>query len=377
MITSFITNAQQLSLEAEIKNKLNFEKKKIASESFESVGVFDVNNDEIPDLVSGSYWYEGPNYIDRHFIGDFKRHGEYYDDFSTLPLDVNGDGFTDYITGGWFDQRLVWRENPGNNDTWPEHLIGKAGNIEAIRLWDIDGDGTPEIVPNTPNDSLAICRLKKHSTEKETTFFDIFKIFGKHDHGLGFGDVNGDGKGDFILRNGWLEAPERPFEEEWVFHPVFDLGKASIPILVVDVNDDGLNDIISGQGHDYGLDWYGQESKNGEINWVKHQIDPNNSQFHTMEWADLDGDGKNGLVTGKRYRAHNGKDPGSNDPYGIYYYEFNGQEFVKQTIDYGVFGKSKGTGIHFMIFDLNQSGLKDIVVAGKDGLYIYYNRNNN
>src|ERR1700732_912172 len=66
---------------------LKFIKRQIASESFESVDVFDVNNDKIPDIVSGAFWYEGPGYIKRHYIGPGKQFGEYWDDFSTIPLD--------------------------------------------------------------------------------------------------------------------------------------------------------------------------------------------------------------------------------------------------------------------------------------------------
>ncbi|WP_273565436.1 FG-GAP repeat domain-containing protein [Maribacter halichondriae] len=367
--------SQEVSVDSKINPPLQFEKKKIASESFESVGVLDVNGDKIPDLISGSYWYEGPDYLERHFITDFKRYDQYYDDFSTLPLDVNGDGLMDYITGGWFAKRLVWMENPGDNNAWTEHLIADAGNIEATRIWDIDGDGISEIVPNTPNDSLIVYRLKKDAQGKNIGEFEAFPITGKHDHGLGFGDVNGDGRGDLITSKGWLEAPEKPFEGKWLFHSDFDFDKASIPIIVVDVNKDGRNDIIVGQAHDYGLHWYEQkQDKKGILSWAKHDIDPYNSQFHTMQWADLDGDGNNELITGKRYRAHSGNDPGSNDPYGLYYYKFNGENFVKQIIDYGVFGSGKGTGIHFVVTDLNASGLSDIVVAGKDGLYIYFNR---
>ena len=75
----------------------------------------DVNNDGIPDIVSGSFWYQGPEFRDRYFIKDQQRFGEYYDDFSTIPMDVNGDGRMDVITGGWFGKNLRWRENPGNN----------------------------------------------------------------------------------------------------------------------------------------------------------------------------------------------------------------------------------------------------------------------
>jgi len=358
-------------------SSLKFIKKQIASESYESAEVFDVNNDKIPDIVSGSYWYEGPAYFKRHFINAGKQFGEYWDDFSTIPIDINGDGRLDFVTGGWFRKILVWQENPGNDNEWKEHVIAETGNVETTRAWDIDGDGVPEIVPNTPNDPLVIYRLKRDSQGKGAATFDLIKIRNdKQGHGLGFGDINGDGRGDFILNNGWLEAPVNPYKNPWTFHPGLNLGTSSIPIIVADVNKDGLNDLIVGQAHDYGLDWYEQKKdKNSKkISWVKHAIDPYNSQFHAMQWIDIDGDGKEELVTGKRYRAHNGNDPGESDPLGIYYYKWNGDSFTKQIVSYGPLGEGKGLGIYFSVTDLTGSGRKDIIVAGKDGLYIFYNK---
>ncbi len=357
---------------------IRFEKKKIASESYESVGVFDVNNDKVPDIVSGGFWYEGPEYYIRHAIGAAKRFGEYYDDFSTIPLDVNGDGHTDFITGGWFGGQLVWKENPADESEWKEHLIAEVGNIESTRSWDIDGDGIVEIIPNTPNDSLKIFRLVLDKNGKGTGKFEYKAIFGKPGHGIGFGDINDDGMGDLIIPTGWLEAPEKPFEEPWNFHPEFNLGTASVPVLVADVNQDGMNDLIVGQGHDYGLHWYEQKPTSDKSKkWLKHDIDPFNSQYHSMEWADLDGDGTHELITGKRYRAHNGKDPGGNDELGLYYFRWNGEDFSKQVIDYGAYGEGKGTGVYFSVIDLNDDRRKDIIVAGKDGLTIYYNKGQN
>lgn len=355
---------------------LKFIKKQIASESFESVDVFDVNNDKIPDIVSGAFWYEGPGYWKRNYIGSAKRVGEYYDDFSTIPLDINGDGRIDFVTGGWFGKTLNWRENPGDGKEWAEHQIASPGNIETTRGWDIDGDGTIEIVPNTPNDPLVVYRVVKDIRGKGTGKFDAFKISDiKSGHGLGFGDINGDGRGDFVLSTGWLQAPANPFKDQWVFHAEFNLGTTSVPVIVADVNKDGLNDLVAGQAHSYGLDWYEQKrDKNAKTSWIKHGIDPFNSQYHTMLWVDIDGDGKEELITGKRYRAHNGNDPGESDPLGIYYFKWNGESFTKQVVSYGEFGEGKGTGLYFTVADLTGSGRKDIIVAGKDGLYVFYNK---
>lgn len=344
---------------------LKFEKKRVAAESYETVAVADVNNDKIPDLISGAFWYEGPGYFKRHYIGPVKQYGEYWDDFSTIPIDVNGDGRIDFVTGGWFGKTLVWKENPGKDGEWKEHVIATPGNIETTRAWDLDGDGVPEIIPNTPNDPLTIYRLVNGG-------FEAHKIMDrKSGHGLGCGDINGDGRPDLVVPEGWLEAPAAPFSDKWIFHPEFNLGTVSVPVIVADVNKDGLVDLIVGQGHDYGLDWYEQKKdRNGRRTWIKHPIDPFNSQYHTMLWVDLDGDGQEELVTGKRYRAHNEHDPGSDDPCGIYYFKWNGESFSKQVISYG----EKGAGLYFVVHDLTGSGKKDIIVAGKDGLEIYYSR---
>lgn len=351
---------------------LKFRKQFIAAESSESVGVFDVNGDKIPDLVSGSFWYEGPAYLKRHYISDLKRQGEYYDDFATLPMDLNGDGRIDFVNGGWFEQTMRWHENPGNNKPWPTHQIEKTGNIETIRAWDVDGDGQLELVPNTPGKPLAFYKVTPGHNSAPS--FKRIEVIAKHGHGLGFGDVNGDGRKDFIISTGWLEAPKDPLTGTWKLHPEFSLEHSSVPMIVTDVNGDGLADLIAGRAHDYGLYWHEQQvDRKGKRSWQPHPIDLNNSQFHEMQWVDLNNDGQPELVTGKRYRAHNGGDPGANDHLGLYYYSWNGQSFTKNIISYGPAGEGVGTGIFMSVADLRGTGRPDIIVAGKQGLYIFYN----
>jgi FG-GAP-like repeat len=348
---------------------VKFRMERIASEAFESVGVFDVNNDGKLDLVSGSFWYEAPGFQNRHYMGPIQRVDDYYDDFATIPFDVDRDGKMDVIGGGWFGKSLRWRKNPGKEGIWPESLIDSCGNVETTRAWDVDGDGTLEIVPNNPSQALKFYRFEN----------GVFKKYPLHDtqgHGLGFGDINGDGRGDFVSQNGWLEAPAKPLMQKWTWHADFKFGQASVPIIVTDVNKDGMADLIVGQGHSYGLDWYEQTNTGGKMAWKKHPIDPYNSQYHDMQWVDIDNDGENELVTGKRLRAHHLKDPGSADPVGLYYFKWNGESFTKMVISYGPAFEGKGTGVFFSVADLRGSGRKDIIVAGKDGLCIFWNEGN-
>jgi hypothetical protein len=366
--TSFDISAQ------DPKRSVVFEKYPVASEAFESVNVFDVDKDGVVDLVSGSFWYKGPDFIRRKFIGPIKRTNEYYENFSAIVWDLNNDGNKDIIDGGWFEGKLIWKENPGKDGPWKEHLIARTGNIETTRSWDIDNDGVPEIVPNTPGKPLVIYRLKKGLTNNEVAF-DSIMVINQHGHGLGCGDINGDGRPDLVIDKGWLECPVKPFAQPWVLHAEFNVVQASVPMLVTDVNHDGLNDIIIGQGHNYGLDWYEQRlDKAKNRTWIKHSIDPYNSQYHTMALVDIDNDGELELITGKRYRAHDDNDPGAHDPVGLYYYKWTGELFVKQVISYGSFGNGKGTGIFFAVEDLNGDNWKDIIVAGKDGLCVFLNK---
>jgi len=347
---------------------LKFKKQLIDKVSYEAASAFDVNRDGKLDIISGEYWYEAPDWK-KHKICTVQREGEYYDDFSDIPLDVNGNGYMDIITGGWWGRTLRWRENPlGKLKEWKVHDIDECGSIETTRTFDIDNDGIPEIIPNTPGEPQVFYKLILDSKGKGIGKFKKYVLMDKPSgHGLGFGDIDGDGRVDIVLKNGWLKASEDTLRGKWIFHEEFDLGSASIPVIVYDVNSDGFNDLIVGQAHDYGLCWWEQKrGSQGKRTWIKHDIDPESSQYHDLQMADIDNDGELELITGKRYRAHCGHDPGANDPVGLYYFKINKGNFEKNIIDYGPPDKASGVGIYFAIADLNGNGWPDIVAPGEN-----------
>ncbi|MDI6450540.1 FG-GAP repeat domain-containing protein [Anaerobaca lacustris] len=341
-----------------------------AESRFEAAGVLDVNRDGKLDIVCGGFWYEAPTWK-KHFLRDIKEEGEYHYDFANLAMDVDGDGWTDTVGAAWHDKMVYWVRNPGKaGGPWPVYQIDTPGNMETALAYDINGDGQLDILPNImsaaawyefhrdPSAPQGV-RWQKHVLPQEAA-----------GHGIGAGDVNGDGLCDIVTPKGWLQ--QNP-DGSWTWRSEFELGYAGIPILVHDVDGDGNPDILWGLGHNYGVFWLQQtRDADGNRSWTKHLIDDSWSQPHFMLLADLTGNRRLELVTGKRHRAHNGNDPGGNDPVCVYYYSFDRSsgQWTRHTLHEG--GRV-GFGINTVAVDIDGDGDIDVVAPGKSGLYLFEN----
>jgi len=383
----------------------------------EGAAFADFNRDGKNDIVSGPFWYQGPDFKVRHEYApatqSFKRKGPdgaeqvipgyegllgvnnaYSENFFAFTHDFNGDRWPDILILGFPGKESFWYENPGKKTGhWQRHLALDVTDNESPTLTDITGDGRPEIVCSSkgfygyaePDWSAPGTPWQFHPISPNNNYH-------KFTHGLGVGDVNNDGRMDLLEKEGWWEQPTSlSGDPVWKFHAFpFAPAYGSSQMYAYDVNGDGRNDVITSlAAHGYGLAWYENVLKDGEITFTKHLIlnekaTPNApapapnpygirfSQLHAVDLVDIDGDGLKDIVTGKRIWAHG--PTGDEEPAAapvLYWFKLSRQpggqvDFLPFQID-----DNSGIGTQVMARDLSGDGTPDIVVGNKKGTFVF------
>ena len=350
----------------------------------EGAAIGDINGDGKPDVVAGPFWWDGPTFEKKHAYYEpkiFSING-YSDNFFAYVHDFNTDKRNDILILGFPGKEARLYLNPGTHDDkpWPMHLVADGVDNESPVFTDITGDGKPEIVCSNGGKFGWFAPNWDKPTEKWrfVAFTNDMKV-AKFTHGLGVGDVNGDGKLDLLEARRWWENNGT---DKWTQHNFAAGVGGGAQMFAYDFDGNGTNDVFTSlAAHRYGVAIFLQNKPDldkpmwNRFMLASEQPQDNNygivfSQPHAAFLADIDGDGVQDIVTGKRYWAHNGHDPDERGHRVIYWYQTKrdgkgGVDFVPHLID-----SNSGVGVDVQVGDVNGDKLPDIVVGNKAGVFI-------
>jgi putative membrane-bound dehydrogenase-like protein len=354
----------------------------------EGANAGDLNRDGVADVVHGPYWFAGPDYQVKREIYPAKAQPRerYADNFFSWVYDFNGDGWNDVLTAGFPGTPAFVYENPtdkGFDKPWPKHQVLSQVSNESPHFTQIVGDDHPELVC-TLDGAWGYATINREQPFGEWQFHAVSadrkapKPFG---HGLGVGDVDGDDRMDLLTKDGWYQQPASlDGDPAWEFHTAAFAQAGGAEMYAYDVDGDGDNDVITSlRAHEFGLAWYEQLRDGDKRVFRPHLILGSTpaenkygvlfSELHSVQLADIDGDGLKDIITGKTYWSHHTQSPMWDAGAVVYWFKLSRGPDGVDWIPYQADGEA-GIGRQIVLHDLNGDQLPDIVVGGMKGAHV-------
>lgn len=358
----------------------------------------DVNRDGNLDVLAGPHYFLGPDFtVSREiYVADIQDPGaDYTPAAGNFAFDYTGDGWPDVLISE--GRNFVLYVNPGEQQRRWDRFPAFGNTAENVAFADVNADEVPDVV--LLNDGMVGYATVNASNPTEP--WTVHHVSGPGynvvaQHGIGAGDINSDGRVDIVSPYGWWEQPPNADPSAaWTYHaekfgrwPRAGASPGGAEMRVFDVNGDGLNDVVTSlEAHGWGLAWFEQtRSASGGASWTQHIIMDDHtadnpggvtfSELHALTTADIDGDGIEDIITGKRLFAHldTYTDPGSQNDALLYAFRTvrnpeapGGAEFVPELIH-----NRSGVGSQLQTADLNGDGAIDILTATDRGTFIFW-----
>ena len=289
--------------------------------SYITSDVCDLDGDGDADYIAACFnpgvivWYEQP---ERPLEEPWKRRvieNQLNGVHSVIHGDVDKDGRMDLLATsdqpkGRFPNSLVWLSPPAkvqSDQAWQRHILADRnapGISHYLALGDFNGDGRPDVVTGAKGGPTIVEKGTGQWFAWWASPTDPTQEWTKHDlpgNHLGAtnilpGDINGDGKVDFLATRGhgrgviWFEAPD------WKIHTIDAEIKEPHCLQVEDIDGDGDLDAVTCAYGSKICVWY---ENDGSGRFSRHVVGMN-QEAYDIRVADLDGDGdKDFLVAGR------------------------------------------------------------------------------